>query len=344
MAAIKPAIRPSTPADAPAICALFVERGMPLSFETRFLDWKYWQPRDDWARPRSFVVTRGNELIAHTGIVPGTYAWAGRRVATLQMIDWVARPGTGAGVALLKYIGHMSEALMAIGGGPETLRILPQVGFCPAGVATAYARPLFPMRIVRAGATRKLLPRLARALWRRSALMPTDGQCQARRLSSADLSQIATVLPRPLDGMAVSERTVGLFRYLLSCPTVPMQLFAIEIAGRVRGYFLLASVAGQARIADCWMESDDPLDWRALILCAIEQAQRDPHAAEVVMLASDRLLAEVLGSCGFYPRFECPIQVRLANGDTMPEGTLRVQMLDNDLAYLWEEGRNAYWG
>jgi hypothetical protein len=238
----------------------------------------------------------------------------------------------------------MTEALLAIGGGAETLRILPQVGFRPAGVTTGYARPLFPMRIVRAGATRKLLPRLARAIWRRSPLKLMDGECQARSLSSAELSQIATVLPRPLDGMAVQERTVGLFRYLLSCPSVPMQLFAIEIAGRLRGYFLLASVAGQARIADCWMESNEPADWRALILCAVEQAQRDPHAAEVVMLASDRLLAGVLRSCGFYPRFECPIQVRQANGDTMPEGTLRVQMLDNDLAYLWEEGRSAYWG
>src|SRR4029077_19084293 len=79
-AAMTSSIRPSTPADAPAMGALFMERGMHLNLDSRFLDWKYWQPRDDWAGPRSFVVTRGNELIAHAAIVPGTCAWAGRRI------------------------------------------------------------------------------------------------------------------------------------------------------------------------------------------------------------------------------------------------------------------------
>jgi hypothetical protein len=336
-------IRPSTPADAAAIGALFMERRMPVDLDPRYLDWKYWQPRDDWAGPRSFVVTRGNELIAHAAIVPGTCAWAGRRIAILEMFDWAAREGTGAGVILLKHIGRMTEAQLAIGGGAETLRILPYVGFRSAGVATGYARPLFPIRILDGGATWRLLPRLARALWRRSAAAAPDSHWQARRLSLDEVSQITSVLPRPVHGVAVTERSVGLLRHVLTCPTIPMQLYAVERGSSVRGYFLLVSLAGQARIADCWMESDEPSDWRALILCAIEQAQHDPQAAEVVTLASDPLLAGVLRSCGFYARFQRPIQIRSASSDTMPEGTLRVQMLDNDSAYLWE-GHNEYWG
>jgi hypothetical protein len=122
-----------------------------------------------------------------------------------------------------------------------------------------------------------------------------------------------------------------------------MHLYAVEKGSCIRGYFLLASVAGQARIADCWMESDDPSDWRALILCAVERAKRDPQAAEIVILASDPLLAEALQRCGFHARFQIPIQMRPTGGDRVPEGTLRVQMLDNDAAYIWE-CRNAYWG
>ena len=259
------------------------------------------------------------------------------------MIDWVARAGSGAGVMLMKHVGRMTQALVAIGGAAETRRILPQIGFRPAGAVTGYARPLFPLRILRGGATPKLLPRLARALWRRSALAARDADWQVRRLGGDELSQITAVLPLPARGMAVTERSVDLFRYVLTCPAVPMQLYAVERAGRVRGYFLLASVPGQVRIADCWMDSGEPAAWRALALCAVEQAQHDPQAAEIVSWASDPLLAGALRTCGFYARFQSPIQVRPTGRDTRPEGTLRVQMLDNDAAFLCA-GRNEYWG
>jgi hypothetical protein len=290
------------------------------------------------------VVEAGGELIAHAGIVPGAYLDPGRRVTTLHLIDWAARAGSGAGVTLLKHLGRMSQALLAIGGGAETLRILPHVGFRPAGVATGYARPLFPLRILRAGANRKLLPRLTRALWRRRSL-PRRGSAgwQARPLNAEELGQIAALLPRPSHGVSVMERSAGLFRHALACPSAPMQLYAGEQGGRIRGYFLLASVAGQVRIADCWVDSEQAADWRALILCAVAEARRDPQAAEVVMWASEPLLAGVLRSCGFHARFQSPIQLRPGDTDMMPGGTLRVQMLDNDAAFLWE-GRNDYWG
>jgi hypothetical protein len=118
---------------------------------------------------------------------------------------------------------------------------------------------------------------------------------------------------------------------------VLMRLYAVESAGRVRGYFLLASVPGQVRIADCCMDSDESADWRALILCAVEKAKHDPQAAEVVILASDPLLARAVQACGFYARFQSPI-LRPTTTHSMPEGTLRVHMLDNDSA-LFYEGR-----
>jgi hypothetical protein len=341
--AMKRAVRPSTPADAAAITALFVQRGMHGNFDPEYLGWKYWRPRADWLGPRSFVIASGRELIAHAAIIPGTCAWGARRVTILHVIDWVAVRGSGVGIMVMKHIGQLADALLAIGGGAETQSILPYVGFRPIGAATGYARPLFPLRLLRSGATWKLLPRLARAAWRRSAPAARDADWQARRLAGDELSQITSVLPVPAHGTAVTERSVGLFRHVQSCPTVPMQLYAVERAGRVRGYFLLASVSGQARIADCWMDSDESADWRALILCAVEEAKHDPQAAEIVIWASDPLLAGALQACGFRARFQSPIQVRPADSDTMPEGTLRVQMLDNDAAFL-SEGRNEYWG
>lgn len=147
---MKRAIRPTTPADAAAIGALFGEVGLLTSLNPQHLHWKYWQPRADWPRSRSFVLASGSDLLAHAAILPGTFAWESRRVSTIQMIDWVARRGeAGAGVAMMKYIAQLSESLLSIAGGAETLRILPHVGFRPAGVATAYVRTLFPSRLLR---------------------------------------------------------------------------------------------------------------------------------------------------------------------------------------------------
>jgi hypothetical protein len=232
---------------------------------------------------------------------------------------------------LMKHVGQMAGTLVAIGGGADTRSILPHVGFRPAGSATVYARPLFALQILRTGPAWKLLPRLARATWRRSAPAARDPEWQVRRLGGDEVGQIAAVLPLPTHGSTVTERNADQLRYLLACPIVPMQLYAVSKAGRLRGYFLLALAPGQVRIADCWLDSDESEDWRAMILCA------------VVIWASDPLLATALRGCGFFARFESPILVRPSRNDTGPAGPLRVQMLDNDAAFLYE-GRNEYWG
>ena len=339
---MKPVSRPSTPADAAAIAALFGEGRMEV--DPDHLYWKYWQPRADWPRPRSMVIASGSELIAHAGIVPGTCAWGTRHATIIHVIDWVARAGTGAGVMLMKHVGHMAGALIAIGGGADTRSILPHIGFHPAGSATGYARPLFPLRMLRTVPARKLLPRLARAAWRRSAPASRDPNWQVRRLGGDEVGQIAGALPQPTHGSAVTERNADQLRYFLACPIVPMQLYAVSKAGRLCGYFLLALAPGQVRIADCWVDSEESEDWRAMILCAVELAQDQTQAAELVIWASDPLLAAALRACGFYARFECPIQVRRSGNDSGPADPLRVQMLDNDAAFLFEQGRNEYWG
>jgi hypothetical protein len=310
--------------------------------DPQYLSWKYWQPRADWPRPRSFVLAAGDELLAHAAVLPAVCAWGSRRVTMLHMIDWVARSDSVGGFALIKHVAGLSDALIGIGGGEKTRRLLPHLGFRPAGTATGYARPLAPLRLLQGGATWKLPTRLARAIWRRSAAEAPE-QWWARRLAAHELSQIAAVAPHPGSGLAVTERSEALFHYMLSCPAVPMRIYAVEDRDRVRGYFLLASVPGQVRIADCWMESDEPADWRGLILCAVAQARHDPQAAEVVAWASDARLAAALRSCGFYARFEVPILVRPSAADAFPQGTLRVQMLDNDDAFLFLS-RHEYWG
>jgi hypothetical protein len=338
--------RPSTPADVPAVVGLFEEAGLRPNVEPQDLQWKYWQPRADWPGPRSFVLTNGSEPMAHGAVIPGWCAWGAQRIKVIHVIDWAARSGAhGAGTTLLKHIGQQVQALLAVGGSTRSLQILPHIGFRVVGAVSGFVRPLHPWRLRERGesARWRLLPRLARSFaWTLGAPAAPRTDWQVRRLAVEEIPQIAPVFPIPTRQMAVFERSVELLRYAVSCPIVPMALFAVERAGRVRGYFLLASAPGQVRIADCWMDSADPADWRAALLCAVEQAKQDPQAAELVTWASHPLLAESLHTCGFHVRFRVPIQMRAAGEGSMPAGPLHVQMLDSDAAFF-HEGRSEFW-
>jgi hypothetical protein len=339
-------VRPSTPADAAAIVALLAEAGLRANVEPQDLHWKYWLPRADWPKPRSFVLTDGRDPIAHAAIVPGAWSSGTQRGTVIHMIDWAARrTEVGAGAVLVKYIGQQADALLAIGGTEDTLEILPHLGFRAVGALAQYVRTLQPLRLLGGAGrrTRRALPRFARGLIRALAAprIPT-GEWQARRIAAGDLGEISAVLPRPVRGIAVLERNVGLFAHVLECPIAPMQLYLLERARRVRGYFLLASAPGQVRIADCWMDSDEPADWRALIGCAVGHARLDPHAAEIVGWGGEPLQARALEACGFHSRHGTPVQIRPRGGSAMPEALLRVQMLDSDAAYL-NDGRKEFW-
>ncbi|MDB6091105.1 MAG: hypothetical protein JWN85_3889 [Gammaproteobacteria bacterium] len=341
---MKSSIRPSTPDDAPALAALMFEAGLLSNAAPRELCWKYWQQRGDWPRPRSFVMTRGSEILAHAGVIPATCATGDRRFGIIHVIDWAARrSATGVGVTLMKYLGQSTDALLAIGGSAETLRILPHLGFRSCGSTTAFVRPVHPVRILTPSvhAAWRLPPRFLRSvLWTLNAPSPSTDGWQVRAVSSSETSAVASVFPTPTRDMAVLERNEELFRYVLTCPIAPMRLYAMEKGGRVRGYFLLAFALGQARLADCWMESEEGADWRALIHCAVREAKRDPRAAELVTWASDPALSRCLLECGFHARAAFQVQLRSADSN-MPRKILRLQMLDNDAAYR-HPGRSEF--
>ena len=144
-------IRASLPEDIPALHQLMTAAGSRLpNSEPESLHWKYWRERPDWPGPRSFVMSRGNEILAHAGVVPGAFLFGDarsgvQRVRALHIIDWAARPtAIGAGASLMKHLGQSTDALLAIGGSAETLRLLPHLGFRPLGTGhllCAHAAP-----------------------------------------------------------------------------------------------------------------------------------------------------------------------------------------------------------
>jgi hypothetical protein len=330
----------------PAVAELMEAAGLRPNSLPADLQWKYWQERIDCPGSRSFVMVRDGDILAHAGVVPGRYQHDGRVVRTRHVIDWAARSNAaGAGVSLMKYLGQDTDVLLAIGGSAQTLQLLPHLGYRQFGSVTGFVRPLHPLRLLGRSVhpAWKVPPRVLRsALWRLQAPRAELEGWKASRVTADDLTRLAPLLPMSPVGFAVLERSPDLFRYMLDCPIADMRLFVIEQAGQARGYFLLAFAMRQARLADCWIASQDPADWRALIQLAACEASRHPAAAELAAWGSDSLFSQCLRECGFRERSEFPVQMLASHDRSVLPARLRVQMIDNDAAYR-HTGRAEFW-
>ena len=339
-------VRPSTPEDGPAIVALMRQAGLHPHEDPAHLHWKYWQARADWPGSRSFVVTDGRDILAHGAACPGTLRSGAIQARVIHMIDWAARrDAVGAGVLLMKHVAGMTDFLLGVGGSNHTLKIMPLIGYRPCGTVTGYVRTLSPLRILeRPSAARwKVAPRIARSLfWSLSAPRADGAGWQVRRVGIDEAARIAEVLPDRRRGMVLPGRSPELLRHVLACPIVPVELYALEKAGRVLGYFVLSYAPGQARLADLWTVSEDLAHWRALVHSAVRQARSQGGLAEFVAWSSDPRLSQVFGACGFHARLTLPIYLRSSGEVPVPQETLRVQMIDNDAFYLYF-GRNELW-
>lgn len=336
--AMKRIFRPSIPADAPQIAGLLAQVGLQANTDPIHLHWKCWQKREDWPGPRSFVLTAAEEVIAHVNAVPGVLLGGARHARVIHGTDWAARPDAfGAGVSVLRQAGLRADALLSIGGSRHTRSILPQIGFKRREDVTNYVRTLRPSRLFSARALVgwKLLPRFVRsAAWTLTAPRVDTKGWEVRRIYPGELVRIREALPTPTTTMAVMQRSVDLLRHMLACPIVTMELHSLERAGAVRGYFLLAFAPRQARLADCWMTSSDPADWRVLIECAVQRARENRDCAEIAAWANDPILSDCLRMCGFHARGTQPVQVMSRGRYAVPNSLIRLQMLDSDAAYL----------
>jgi hypothetical protein len=121
-----------------------------------------------------------------------------------------------------------------------------------------------------------------------------------------------------------------------------MELYAVEKGRDAEGYFVLAFAPGQARLVDCWLDCDAPSGWEALVHLAVDEARRHEGVAEVVAICSEPLLAGALQRCGFHTRYSRPLFLRAASGVRVPDLGIRIQMLDDDAAYL-HSGSKRFW-
>ncbi|HXE63041.1 MAG TPA: hypothetical protein VN519_05845 [Bryobacteraceae bacterium] len=263
----------------------------------------------------------------------------------VHLIDWVAESkAVGSGVTLLKQIAREVDAVLVVGGSELTQKVLPALGARSCGTLTKFVRPLRPLQRVRGEKPGlRLIAQFARSvIWSlKSAGTPASGWA-AHAITPGDPALDAVHGPSVTGDAAVFERTADSIQYLLKCPAARMEIYSVSKDGVNRGYFILAHVPGQVRIADFYVDTDDAASWRAVIQLAISQAHRNPAAAEVAAVGSDPVTRRALSECGFHVRGEAPMRLLSVTGAVLPEGPIRVQMIDSDAAYL-HANKNVYW-
>ncbi|MBV8341239.1 MAG: GNAT family N-acetyltransferase, partial [Gammaproteobacteria bacterium] len=122
--------RSTTVADESAIRALLQQAhgfaSADPTLEHRHLCWKYWEPRAGWEGSRSYILTRGGEIVAHAALVPAVCSFGNERLQVLHVIDWAARAqARGAGNALMQHIATLGDAIVTASGSEQAWPLLP---------------------------------------------------------------------------------------------------------------------------------------------------------------------------------------------------------------------------
>ncbi len=341
--------RPTSPADEPAVAAFLreifaIDASLPLT-ASRHLHWKNWEERPDWPGSRGYILTKDDAIVAHGTVVPLSYVYGEQQARMVHVIDWAADPkSVGSGVILMRNIFRLTDAVLAIGGSDMTQKVLPSLGFRAYGAVTSFVRPLRPLRRLTEGAlSLRSGAQVARSLlWSLQApSVPVQGWT-ANRIAPDLVAAQSIPWPRGGEETALFARTAAQMTALLRCPVTPMELYTVAKGAENRGYFLLAHAPGQTRIADFYIDSKDPADWRILIQLAVSRAEQNPAAVELASMGSEPVTRQALLDCGFHPRGEAAIRILHGKQMTFPAGSLRFQMIDNDFAYL-HQNRNEYW-
>lgn len=308
----------------------------------QMMEWKYFTPRPDWSGPRSYLLRSEGRIAAHGCLAPVTFRLPGdaaaAKVTSMRVIDWAGgRQVPAAGVRVMRALGALTDTVLAVGGSSDAVRVFPKMGFQHSGDVEVFARVVRPWRQFRLDPYPrgwKAPLRLARNTGFSLAALPTaPAGWSCRRISAFDAS-LAPVLEFQPAGFTATERTPPLLNYMLACPGAAFSGFLLRQSERVRGYFLLCHVAGQTRIADLRVDSEDAEDWYAAFALATRQAAADPATCEILAVSSIRPGVAALHRCGYRFRRHDPIFLLDPRRRLAAAPPLNLDLLVGDEAYL----------
>jgi hypothetical protein len=255
------------------------------------------------------------------------------------LIDWAADPKLpGAGVSIMKHMAELADVVCVFGGTDAARRMRAAMGFRPRNEAQIWVKPLRPWRQALTHQTRnwKSAARFARNwMWSRET---------AKERSEWTAAPIrAEEVPFPQSGgqRFVFEQAAEQIRYLLQCPTARFEYFTVRRAGEPVGYFCLVFVPGQARLAESWLQTDEPDACAQLVHLARQQALANPNSNEMVAQTSSASMQAALRDAGFRLHHSDSVLVYDPKRNMPEAAILDFQMVHGDMAF-WHRGRPLY--
>jgi len=320
-------IRPTTVADEAQLIE-FMARMFPGNtsiVHPLMMRWKYWDPREDWPEPRSFVGERDGRFVGHIAIWPVTLRTGTKSERGVHGMDWAA-DALGVAPILIKYLTNSYDFVYGIGGEEQTRLILPKLGFRPAVEAQTWARPIRPWRQMLTHQSRdwKLAPRFVRNSWW-SRIPP-------RRVLHGWTYEPGAASAAVLADLGV-ERDPSFFQYLQQCPAATFLTFHIKNEGRVVGFFALLIVGEQARVAGVWLKTPSPESWHIAFQFARDAARQHTNASEIIARCTTE--AANIGAKRAGMRLEGQMPVLLFRKDgsqVLP--SLPFQLCDSDALFI----------
>lgn len=315
--------------------------------DRRLLEWKYFESGPRWEGTRSYLLRKGDAVQAHCGVLPVPMEFAGGIVTCLCFLDWVgSQKFPGAGVLLKQKIMSFAETAMVVGGTADTRAIIPRLNYNVVGEVGVFARVVRPWKQFLTRPTEgigKGAARLARnTMWSRATGGAIPEDWSAVRLQSFD-SDFAQVLNRPArPAHPTPERSSDYLNYWLRCPASEVAGFALLKGGRIRGYFMLTRMGGQARIIDIRLapgegtDSPEQTEWNAAYALAGQMAKDDPGTCEILAMASTEFAQKALLSSGFRQKGSLPFSLYDPKGKLSAAPAVFWNMIDGDIAYLYD--------
>ncbi len=300
--------------------------------------WKYFDPHPFWEGSRSYVLESGTQMAAHGCVVPIRFLTESGPVTSCCIIDWAANPAfPGAGALLYQRLYRLTGTMLGIGGSDAARKVLPRMGFQVRAELDTFVRVARPFSLFRAK---------TKSDWKSTAhfgrnvarlfrpIAPVPAGWSARRVEQFDAT-LNPVLPRPgaVRG-AVCERSAAFLNYILACPVAAMSGFTLSNAGELAGYCVLSRSEHQSRIADLWIASERPEDWRVAYGLAARLALKDRDVSEVAASASEPRGRKAIQGAGLYARESMPIFLHDPKARLAGSPEVRIGALENDFFYL----------
>jgi hypothetical protein len=343
---MKSSFRPTSVDDMAPLCQ-FLARVFEIGvgappLRPAVMAWKYWDQRDDWTGPRSYVLERDGAIVAHTGLWPLTFGAGDNLVRGVHMIDWAsAKESAGAGLALVQKLAGMFDFIVGIGGTEMTRKVLPAFGFVEYTQVWKGARPVRPWRQILTHQTRnwKLAPRLLLNTWASLKGDTPQRSWTAKEIKPQEITR--DIASGPTDAH-FTPRSPAFFEYLLRCPAGPMTLFGLFDGTNLQGHFAICVLRGQARIAGVWLRESTQDSYAAAYFLAQKAARLLPGANEVAAVGSKGISGDGAAQAGFKIR-EGPWVYLLDKKKKLSlPADFQFQPSDDDEAFL-DYGVANYW-